>query len=65
MREAAGLKPGTPLEISAAANGSVLIREAEPYVPPDPSCIDKMVGAATIKWGSTDELMALLRGDDD
>lgn len=62
VRAAAGLTPGTPLEVSAG-NGGVLIKEAAPYVPPDPSCIDKMVGAATVKW-QPGELMAMLRGDD-
>lgn len=62
VRAAAGLVPGVPLDVSAS-NGGVLIKEAKPYVPPDPSVFDEMLGAAQIKWGSG-VLMEMLRGDD-
>ena len=62
VRNASGLAPGMPLDVSASSGG-VLIKEAKPYAPPDPSVFDKMVGAATVKW-QPGELMAMLRGDD-
>ena len=63
VRAAAGLAPGMPLEVSAS-NGGVLIKEARPQRQLDPDRFDKLRGTAPIKW-RTDELMAILRGDDD
>lgn len=64
VRLAAGLTPNTPLEFSAA-DGGVFIKEAAHPRPLDPDRFEKIRGSATIKWRSTDEVMALLRGDDD
>ena len=64
VRAAAGLMPGTPLEVSAAAGG-VLIKRAKKRRPLTREQIEAVAGTATIKWRSTDEFMAFVRGDDD
>ncbi len=64
VRAAAGLMPGTPLEVSAAAGG-VLIKRAKKHSPLTREQIEAVAGTATIKWRSTDEFMAFVRGDDD
>lgn len=64
VRAAAGLAPGMPLEVSAIESGGVIIKEQKPSRPLDPDRFDKLRGTAPIKW-RTDELMAILRGDDD
>ena len=64
VRAAAGLRPGTPLEVSAAAGG-VLIKRAKKRRPLTREQIEAVAGTATIKWRSTDEFMAFVRGDDD
>ena len=63
VRRAAGLTPGAPLEVRAS-NGGVLIKECKQPEQLDPDRFEKMRGTAPIKW-RTDELMAILRGDDD
>ena len=64
VRAAAGLVPGTPLEVSAAAGG-ILIKRAKKRRPLTREQIEAVAGTATIKWRSTDEFMAFVRGDDD
>ena len=65
VRAAAGLMPGTPLEVSATENGGVLIKRAKKRRPLTREQIEAVAGTATIKWRSTDEFMAFVRGDDD
>ena len=64
VRAAAGLMPGTPLEVSAT-EGGVLIKRVKKRRPLTREQIESVAGTATIKWRSTDEFMAFVRGDDD
>jgi antitoxin PrlF len=63
IRERLGLKPGAPVEFEANAVGDVVIRKpgAKKHIR---DRFDAAVGAATVKWHSTAEVMALLRPED-
>ena len=65
VRAAAGLAPGMPLEVSAS-NGGVLIKEVKKR---RPLTMEQIEAARQVPrdfpWGSTDEFMAFMRGDDD
>jgi antitoxin PrlF len=63
VREYLGIEPGSVVEFEVAADGRiVLVKQGAP--PPGPSRFEKVRGTATTKL-TTDELMAMLRGDDD
>ena len=69
VRAAAGLEPGTPLEVSATGNGSVLIKKVKKRRPLTREQIEAVQEIArrssAFPWRSTDEFMAFIRGDDD
>lgn len=69
VRAAAGLMPGTPLEVSATESGGVLIKRAKERRPLTRERIEAAQAIArrssTFPWRSTDEFMAFIRGDDD
>jgi len=64
IRERLGLKPGAPVEFEASATGEVVIRKPGSKKRMVRDRFDAAVGAATVKWQSTAEVMALLRPDD-
>jgi antitoxin PrlF len=63
VRDELGLKPGRAVEFDVNAAGEVVIRKSKAKRG-RPDRFDKAVGAATIKWKSTAEAMAVLRPDD-
>ena len=69
VRAAAGLMPGTPLEVSATEGGGVLIKKVKKRRPLTRERIEAIREIArrssTFPWRSTDEFMAFIRGDDD
>lgn len=68
VRAAAGLEPGTPLEVSAT-EGGVLIKQVKKRRPLTREQIEAVQEIArrssAFPWRSTDEFMAFIRGDDD
>ncbi|WP_318183072.1 AbrB/MazE/SpoVT family DNA-binding domain-containing protein [Pseudomonas fluorescens] len=66
IRDALHLTPGSAVEFSLNANGEVVLHSGTPKKtgkPIVPDRFEAVRGKADIKW-RTDELMALLRGDD-
>jgi antitoxin PrlF len=63
VRDELGLRPGRPVEFDVNDAGEVVIRKAKEKRR-RPDRFDKAVGAATIKWKSTAEVMAILRPED-
>lgn len=63
VRDALKLAPGDGVEFQVSPAGEIVVRKAGKRPPPRPDRFDRVRGSATIKW-RTDELMALLRGDD-
>jgi AbrB family looped-hinge helix DNA binding protein len=66
IRDALHLSPGSAVEFSLNANGEVVLHSGTPKKagkPIVPDRFEAVRGKADIKW-RTDELMALLRGDD-
>jgi antitoxin PrlF len=61
IRDYLGLQPGTQVAFRRAADGSIVIERADGTRPP--SRFAQLVGCAG-PGPTTDELMALLRGDD-
>src|SRR5471030_1376662 len=62
--DALHLMPGSKVEFSVNANGEVILHAARPTEEAGSrDRFDRVRGTADIKW-RTDELMALLRGDD-
>jgi antitoxin PrlF len=61
IRDYLGLEPGTEVAFRQAADGSIVIERAD--ATRSPSCLAQLVGCAG-PGPTTDELMALLRGDD-
>jgi AbrB family looped-hinge helix DNA binding protein len=63
VRDELGLKPGRPVDFEINSAGEVVIRK-----PGGKKQIrdrfDAAVGAATVKWQSTADVMALLRPED-
>lgn len=65
VRDALGLKPGDEVDFVLDDRGAVVVRRAGPAPAPlDPDRFDRAVGAADYKWGSTEEYMKFIRGDD-
>jgi antitoxin PrlF len=68
IRDRLGLIPGSRVEFEVDGNGRVFLAKAGPEreTPSDPDRFEKIKGRATAMEGmSTDDLMKLLRGDDD
>ena len=61
VRDYLGTEPGTEVAFRWAADGSIVIERADRTRPP--GRLDKLVGIAG-PGPSTDEIMALLRGED-
>jgi AbrB family looped-hinge helix DNA binding protein len=62
VREYLGIAPGSVVEFEVAGDGRVVL--VKQGAPAGPSRFEKVRGAATTKL-TTDDLMAMLRGDDD
>lgn len=63
VREAAGLKPRSRVEFRVNREGHIELHKADARGSARPDRFERALGKAQIKW-RTDELMALLRGDD-
>lgn len=66
IRESLGLEPGSEVDFDVDNQGHIIIRKAEPKAgrkPRGKDRFDRARGRATVKW-KTDELMALLRGEE-
>ncbi len=64
IRERLGLKPGAPVEFEASPSGEVVIRKPGAKKRAVRDRFDAAIGAATVRWHSTAEVMNLLRSDD-
>ena len=62
VREHLGLQPGSVVEFELADDGRIVPVKAG--AKPEPSRFARVRGTATVKM-TTDQIMALLRGDDD
>jgi antitoxin PrlF len=62
VREHLSIEPGSVVEFELADDGRIVL--VKQGAPPRPSRFEQFRGSATIKL-TTDELMAMLRGDDD
>ncbi len=69
IRDRLGLAPGSRGEFEVDGQGRVFFQKAGPkrgVPPPGPDRFERLKGTATAMEGmSTDDLMKLLRGDDD
>ena len=63
IRDALKLAPGDRVEFQVNPSGEVVVQKTGRRPPPRADRFEMVRGSATIKW-RTDELMALLRGDD-
>lgn len=66
IRETLGLEPGSEVDFDVDGQGRIIIRKAGQKAARRPrgrDRFDRARGRATVKW-KTDELMALLRGDE-
>lgn len=63
IRDALGLKPGTPVDFGVNKEGQVVILKAQETAVKVKDRFEAARGKADVKW-RTKELMALLRGDD-
>jgi antitoxin PrlF len=61
VREHLGIGPGSVVEFELAADGRIVLVKAG--AAPQPSRFERIRGIATTKL-TTDQIMALLRGDD-
>ena len=67
IRDRLGLAPGSHVEFEVDGQGRVFLQKAgpEPAEPPDLDRFERLKGTATAMEGmTTDDLMKLLRGDD-
>jgi AbrB family looped-hinge helix DNA binding protein len=62
VRDALDLVPGTEVDFEINAGGELVLRRSGPARARQLDRFEAVRGKATIKWGTTDELMALLRG---
>jgi antitoxin PrlF len=62
VRDYLGIEPGSIVEFDVSPDGRVVLVNRD--ATPKPSRFEKLRGTATTKL-TTDELMAMLRGDDD
>lgn len=68
IRDRLGLTPGSRVEFEVDGRGRVFLVKAGPErnAPPDPDRFQRLMGRATAMEGmSTDDLMKLLREDED
>ena len=68
IRDRLGLTPGSRVEFEVDGQGRVVLQKARPEreTPPDPDRFRRLMGRATALEGmSTDDIMKLLRGDED
>lgn len=63
IRDSLSLEPGCKLVFDVNRDGELVLRKSNPDEERGPDRFDEVAGTADIKW-RTDELMALLRGDD-
>lgn len=63
IRDTMDLSPGSSVDFAVNSDGDVVIRKVGTRGTRTPDRFDKARGRADIKW-RTDELMALLRGED-
>jgi bifunctional DNA-binding transcriptional regulator/antitoxin component of YhaV-PrlF toxin-antitoxin module len=63
VRKAMSLLPGCKVEFEINESGQTVMRKCGPVEERGPDRFDEVAGTADIKW-NTDELMALLRGED-
>ena len=63
LRDSMNIQPGSKVLFEANKDGEVVLRKCGPLEEHRPDRFDEVLGSADIKW-RTDELMALLRGDD-
>jgi antitoxin PrlF len=61
VREHLGIGPGSVVEFKLADDGQIVLIKAG--AKPEPSRFERVRGTATVKM-TTDEIMAMLRGDD-
>jgi len=63
LRDSMNIQPGSKVFFEANLEGEVILRKCDPAEERKPDRFDEFLGSADIKW-RTDELMALLRGED-
>lgn len=63
IRDALNLAPGCAVDFDVDHNGDVVIHKVGARVSRRPDRFEKARGKADVKW-RTDDLMAMLRGDD-
>jgi antitoxin PrlF len=63
IRDSTNVEPGCKVFFDANQDGALVLPRCGPIEEPEPDRFDEALGSADIKW-RTDELMALLRGDD-
>jgi antitoxin PrlF len=63
IRDALNLAPGCAVDFAVNRDGDVVIHKAGDRPSRKPDRFEAARGKADVKWG-TDELMALLRGED-
>ena len=63
IRDSLGLKPGAQLDFSVNSDGDVVLHRTDTSQPHKADRFESVRGKADVKW-RTQELMALLRGDD-
>lgn len=61
VRDHLGIEPGSVIEFEVAPDGRIVL--VKQGTKPEPSRFARVRGTATIKM-TTDEIMAMLRGDD-
>jgi AbrB family looped-hinge helix DNA binding protein len=66
VRDALGLKPGDEVDFKVDERGKVYMHRAAEgaLVTREPDGIDRAIGSADYKWGSTAAYMKFIRGDD-
>ena len=63
VRDHLGIVPGTAVDFDLGEDGRVVVRKAADKRPPNPSPFARVRGRADAEM-STDEIMALTRGDE-
>ena len=63
IRDSLGLKPGAQLDFAVNSDGDVVLHRTDTSQPHKADRFESVRGKADVKW-RTQELMALLRGDD-
>jgi AbrB family looped-hinge helix DNA binding protein len=63
LRDSMNIRPGSKVSFEPNEHGDPVLRNCDPAEERGPDRFEEVAGTADIKW-RTDELMALLRGDD-